>query len=66
LEAIREEKSVSQIAAENGIRPNQIYKWTKQALEDFAELLKRTAKESGLEKPDLKNNSTNCIPKLGT
>jgi len=38
LEVIREEKSVSQIAAENGIHPNQIHKWKKQALEDFAQL----------------------------
>ena len=38
LEAIREEKSVAQIAAENSIHPNQIHKWKKQALEDFAQL----------------------------
>ena len=38
LEVIREEKSVSQIAVENGIHPNQIHKWKKQALEDFAQL----------------------------
>ncbi len=38
LEAIREEKSVAQIATENGIHPNQIHKWKKQALEDFAQL----------------------------
>lgn len=38
LEVIREEKSVSQIAAENGIHPNQIHKWKKQALDDFAQL----------------------------
>jgi len=38
LEAIREEKSVAQIVAENSIHPNQIHKWKKQALEDFAQL----------------------------
>ena len=38
LEAIREEKSVAQIAAENSLHPNQIHKWKKQALEDFAQL----------------------------
>src|SRR5215207_10401257 len=38
LEVIREEKSVAQIAAENSIHPNQIHKWKKQALEDFAQL----------------------------
>jgi transposase-like protein len=38
LEALREEKSISQIASENSIHPNQIHKWKKQALEDFAQL----------------------------
>jgi putative transposase len=38
LEVIREEKSIAQIAAENRIHANQIYKWKKQALEDFAQL----------------------------
>lgn len=38
LEAMREEKTVAQIAAENSIHPNQIHKWKKQALEDFARL----------------------------
>jgi putative transposase len=38
LEAIREEKTVAQIAAENSIHPNQIHKWKKRALEDFARL----------------------------
>ena len=38
LEAIREDKSVAQIAAENSIHPNQIHKWKKQALEGFVHL----------------------------
>jgi transposase-like protein len=38
LETIREDKSVAQIAAENSIHPNQIHKWKRQALEDFAQL----------------------------
>ena len=38
LEALREEKSVAQIASENQIHPNQIHKWKKQALENFSQL----------------------------
>jgi transposase len=38
LEAIQEDKSVAQIATENSIHPNQIHKWKRQALEDFAQL----------------------------
>ena len=38
LEALREDKSVAQIASENQIHPNQIHKWKKQALENFSQL----------------------------
>ncbi len=38
LAALREEKSVAQIAAENGVDPIQIHKWKKQALENFRQL----------------------------
>lgn len=38
LEALREDKSVTQIASENQIHPNQIHKWKKQALENFSQL----------------------------
>jgi putative transposase len=38
LEALKEEKGVTQIAAENGVHPNQIHKWKKQALENFSQL----------------------------
>ncbi len=44
LEAIREEKSVAQIATENSIHPNQIHKWKKQALEDFVQLFEEDRK----------------------
>jgi putative transposase len=38
LEALREDKSVTQIASENQIHPNQIHKWKKQALENLSQL----------------------------
>ena len=38
LEALREEKPIAQIAAENHLHPNQIHKWKKQALEQFSQL----------------------------
>ena len=44
LEAIREEKSVAQLAVEHSIHPNQIHKWKKQALEDFAQLFEEDRK----------------------
>ena len=38
LEMLREDKSVAQIASESGIHPNQLYRWKKQALENFSQL----------------------------
>ena len=38
LEALKEEKTIAQIASENTVHPNQIHKWKKQALENFQQL----------------------------
>jgi len=38
LEILREDKSIAQIASENGIHPNQLHRWKKQALENFSQL----------------------------
>ena len=38
LEALKEEKTIAQIASENSVHPNQIHKWKNQALENFQQL----------------------------
>jgi transposase-like protein len=38
LEILKEEQSISQIASEYGIHPNQLYKWKAQALEGLSTL----------------------------
>jgi putative transposase len=38
LEALKEDKSIAQIASENGVHPNQIHHWKKQALSSFQQL----------------------------
>jgi transposase-like protein len=38
LEILKEEKTVSQIASENGVHPNVLYRWKKQALENLPKL----------------------------
>jgi putative transposase len=38
LEILREDKTIAQIASENSIHPNQLYRWKKQALENFSQL----------------------------
>ena len=55
LEALKEEKSIAQIAAENGVHPNQIHKWKKQALANFSQVFEEerqgeTAREAEHEK----------------
>ena len=51
LELLKEEKTVTQIAAEHGIHPGQLHRWKRQALDNFPHLftesqdLQRQARE---------------------
>lgn len=38
LEMLKEEKTVTQIAAEYGIHPGQLHRWKRQALDHFPQL----------------------------
>ena len=38
LEILKEERSVSQLASEHGIHPNQLYKWKAQAIEKLPDV----------------------------
>jgi transposase-like protein len=38
MELLKEEKTVTQIASEYGVHPNQLHRWKKQALEGFHRL----------------------------
>jgi transposase len=50
LELLKEEKTVTQIASEYGIHPNQLHRWKKQALEGFPRLFEDERKnEQALE-----------------
>jgi putative transposase len=44
LEMLREDKSVAQIASENSTHPNQLYRWKKQAVENFSQLFEEDRK----------------------
>lgn len=46
LEAIREQKTIAQIASEYEVHPNQVGLWKKQLLEGAAELFERPNKKS--------------------
>jgi len=45
LAVLREEKTVAQIASENGVHANQIYKWKNQVLEGLPQLFEDNHKE---------------------
>ncbi len=38
FEMLKEEKTVTQIAAEYGIHPGQLHRWKRQALDNFPQL----------------------------
>ena len=44
MEAIKEEKTIAQIASENGIHPNQISQWKSLALAGLPILFERQSK----------------------
>jgi putative transposase len=46
LEIFKEERSIAQIASENGVHPNQLYKWKTQALENLANLFEDEHKDA--------------------
>ena len=58
LEILKEERSFAQIASENGIDPNQLYKWKAQAVENqpglFEDYRKREKSLKAEHEPQLK------------
>lgn len=49
LEVLKEEKTVSQIASEYGVHPNQLYRWRAQALEGLPKLFENDRKTQKAE-----------------
>jgi transposase-like protein len=50
LETLKEERTVTQIASEHGIHPNQIYKWKAQAIEKLSDIFEDERKDEKAEK----------------
>ena len=47
LEALREERTVQQIAARHGVHPNQVSQWKRKAREGLEEVFERGAASRG-------------------
>jgi transposase-like protein len=65
LEALRDEKSVAQIAVENNIHPNQIHKWKKQALENFVQLFEDDQKGERAREAEHEQQVTELYAEIG-
>lgn len=52
LEALKNEKTIAQIASDYGVHPNQVGKWKKQLLEALPQVF--TNRQSGTEKANEK------------
>ena len=65
LEALKEEKAIAQIASENGVHPNQIQQWKKQALANFVRLFEDERKSEKAREADHERQMTELYAEIG-
>ena len=65
LEVLKEEKSIAEIAAENGIHPNQIHKWKKQALANFSQLFEDEHQSEKAQAAEHEKQLNNLYAEIG-
>lgn len=53
LEALKEQKTLSQIASDYGVHPNQVSQWKQQALAGLQTLLSRKSSEPNIDEEAL-------------
>ncbi len=64
LEAIREEKTVAQIAAEHGVHPNQIRQWRQKLLEEVSQLFSDRRRSAEKDSEELQSELYRQIGQL--
>jgi len=64
LEAIKGERTISEIASECGVHPNQIAKWKKQLLEEVPEIFSKGRKQNKRKTEDLESELYKQIGQL--
>ena len=65
LEILKEEKTVSQIASENGVHPNVLYRWKKQALENLPKLFEDDTKSERDKQVEHERQVTELYSEIG-
>jgi putative transposase len=65
LEILKEEKTISQIASEYEIHPNQLLKWKKEAIGALVEVLEDGRRKGDKEKETLKNKIQELYAEIG-
>jgi transposase len=65
LEILKEEKPVSQIASENGVHPNVLYFWKKQALENLPKLFEDDNKSERDQQAEHEKQVTELYSEIG-
>ncbi len=65
LEILKEEKSISQLASELDVHPNQLTKWKKEAMAGLVEILEDGRRKGDKEKEVLKNTIQELYTEIG-
>jgi transposase len=65
LELLKEEKSLSELASEHGIHPNQLREWRKVALEGLPQVFERGVQHQHLERAAYEEQIDNLYTEIG-
>ncbi len=65
LELLKEEKSLSELASEHGIHPNQLREWRKVALDGLPQVFERSTKQAHLERAAYEQQIDNLYTEIG-
>jgi len=65
LDILKEEKSISEIASQYGIHPNQLAKWKKEAINGLATVLEDGRRKSNKEKEALEKKNQELYTEIG-
>ncbi len=65
LEILKEEKSISELASEHNIHPNQLGRWKKEALDNFHNLFTDGSKDTKKMKTEYETKINDLYSEVG-